>query len=135
MRLGHHSTWPLLQKRLSRETQANSLLRREAKKETGFSDQQLYLARPGDHETLSQTLADRVILQMDQATSANKSILWNFRKCGQDTNMDGDLRLCTGSDHQKAIKVGTESLHNFTNCQRNAFREDVAIAGTYGYRS
>jgi hypothetical protein len=78
----------LLQKRLSGETQANSLLRREGKKETCFPDQQRYLVRPDDYGDLSQTLAERAILQMDQAASADKSILWNVRKCGQDANMD-----------------------------------------------
>ena len=75
MRSGHHSAWLLLQARLSGETQANSLLRREAKQETGFPDQQFYFACSDDHGALSKTLADRVILQMDQAASANKSIL------------------------------------------------------------
>ena len=42
MRSGHYSAWLLLQKRLSGETQANSLLRRERKKETCFPDQQLW---------------------------------------------------------------------------------------------
>ena len=135
MRSGHYSACLLLQERLSGETQANNLLRRETKQETGFPDQQLYLACSDYHGALSQTLADRVVLQMDQAASANKSILWNIRKCGQDANMDCHHHLCAGSYHQKAIEVETESLHNFTDCKRNAVRENAAIAGAYRCRS
>ena len=80
---------------------------------------------------LYQPLAERVVLQRDQAASANKSILWNVRKCGQEVNMDCDLRLCAGSDHQKAIEVEAESLHNFTDYKRNAFRENATIANAY----
>ena len=115
MRSDHYSACLLFQERLSGETQANSLLRREAKQETCFPDQQLYLTCSDYHGTLSQTLADRVILQMDQAASENKSILWNVRKCGQNANMDCHHHLCAGSDHQKAIEVGAKSLHNFTD--------------------
>jgi len=68
---------------------------------------------------------------MNQAASANKSILWNVRKCGQDANMDCHHNLCAGSDHQKAIEVETESLHNFTDYKRNAFRENAAITNAY----
>lgn len=102
---------------------------------SNFSFQQLYLACSDDHRALSQTLADRVILQMDQVASANKSILWNVRKCGQDANMDCHHHLCAGSYHQKAIEVETESLHNFTDCKRNVVREIGAIAGAYRHRS
>jgi hypothetical protein len=65
---------------------------------------------------------------MDQAASANKSILWHVRKCGQDANMDCHHNLCAGSDHQKAIEVEAES---FTDCKRNAVRENAAITGAY----
>ena len=131
MRPGHYSACLLLQERLSGETQADSLLRREEKQETCFSDQQLYSTRSDYHGVISQTMADRVILQMDQAASANKSILWHVRKCGQDTNMDCHHNLCAGSDHQKAIEIETESLHNFTDYKRNAFRENAAITDAY----
>jgi hypothetical protein len=68
---------------------------------------------------------------MDQAASENKSILWNVRKCGQNANMDCHHHLCAGIDHQKAIEVETESLHNFTDYKRDAFRENAAIANAY----
>ena len=47
---------------------------------------------------------------------------------------DHHIRIRTGSYHQKTIEVGTESLRNFSDCKRNAVRENPAIAGAYRYR-
>ena len=138
MRPGHYSACLLLQERLSGETQANSLLRREEKQKTGFPYQQLYIACSDYHGALSQPLADRVILQMDQTASTNKSFLWNVRKCGKDANMDCHLHLCAGNYHKKAVEFETEYLHNFTDFKRNVVREDTAFTSAYrcrGYRT
>jgi len=34
------------------------------------------------------SLADRVVFQMDQATSTDKILLWNIGKCSKNPNMD-----------------------------------------------
>ena len=133
IRSGCHLTRLLRQERLSREAQADCLLRRDSEQETGVSDQQLQITGPDHYGDLSQALADRVILQVDQAASANKSVLRHIRECGQNTNMDCDLHLCPGGDHQEAVESGAESLHDFTNCQRDAFRENTAFTSVYGY--
>ena len=82
-------------------------------------------------EIYRQTLADRVILQMDQTASANQGVLWNIRECSQNTNMDCYLRLRAGCHYQKAIESGAKPLHNFTNCQCDAFRENTAFTSAY----
>src|SRR5271157_2189306 len=121
----------LLQERLSRKAPANCLLRRKAKQESGFLDQQFHASGTNHHRDLPQTLADRVILQMDQTASANQGVLWNIRECGQNTNMDCYLRLRAGCNYQKTIESRTKPLHNFTNCQRDAFRENIAFTSAY----
>jgi len=121
----------LRQKRLSRKAQTDFLLRQDPKQETDFSDQQLQLAGPDHHGDLPKTLADRIVLQMDKAASADKSFLRHIRECGQNTDMDCHRRLCAGGDHQEAFETGAESLHNFTNYQRDTVRENTAFTSAY----
>jgi Domain of unknown function (DUF4372) len=67
-----------------------------------FSDQQFCLASIYDHRTIPLPLASGALLQMDQAASANQSILRNFGKRSQVTNLDSRLRLRSGRHRQKA---------------------------------
>ena len=75
--------------------------------------------------------ADRTFFQMDQATSSDKSILWYHRECGKDPDMDCYLCICTRSNSKKALKIGSESLHNFTDFECHSFRENVHFTGTF----
>jgi len=134
MRPDRYSPWLLLQERLSGKTPANSLLRCHAKKEISLLDQQFYSACVSSHRVLSQALANRVVLQVDQAASADKSILWNFRKCGKNSDMDCHLRICAGSYNQKVIEVEAEPLHNSTGFEHNPFRENATFTSAYGCR-
>jgi len=68
---------------------------------------------------------------MDKAASADKSFLRHIRECGQNTDMDCHRRLCAGGDHQEAFETGAESLHNFTNYQRDTVRENTAFTSAY----
>ncbi|GEM_PF-1868186 len=42
-----------------------------------------------------------------------KTFLRHIRECGQNTNLDFYLRLCTGCKHQETVESGAESLYNF----------------------
>ena len=60
------------------------------------------------HSTAS--LADRVVLQVDQAASAYQSFLWHHRKRGQNSNLDRDIRLRAHGHHQKTTQLFGQSL-------------------------
>jgi hypothetical protein len=115
IRPDHNAARLLRQERLSRKAPANRLLRRKAKQESGFLDKQFHATGTNDHRDLPQTLADRVILQVDQTASANQGVLRHIRECGQNTNMDCYLRLHTGCNYQEAVESGAKSLYNFTD--------------------
>src|SRR3990172_8054167 len=73
---------------LSRETQANPILRYRHKEAFHFSDQQLHAAGNRDREALQVPLESGVVLQMDQTTPAYQGVLRHQRECVEDTNMD-----------------------------------------------
>lgn len=77
------------------------------------------------------TLADRIILQVNQTASADQGVLRHIRKCNQNKNMDCDLCLCADGDHQETAESGAESLYDFTNYQCDAFRENTAFPSAY----
>ena len=47
-------------------------------------------------------------------------------------SMDRNLGICVGSNNQKGIESGFESLHNSTDFERNLIRESVYFTSTYG---
>jgi hypothetical protein len=60
-------------------------------------------------------LTSRIVFQMDQAASSDKSFLWHIRKCGEDSNLDCNICVCSGSHNKETAKIRSESLHNFTD--------------------
>jgi len=66
---------------------------------------------------LRTALADRTVLQMDQAALANKVFFRYFDQCCQDSDMDCDQCLRAYSDNQK---------------RTDTFRENLAKTSTYG---
>jgi hypothetical protein len=49
---------------------------------------------------------------MDQTTSSNKSFLWDIGKCGQDSNLDCNVCVCSGSQNKETVKIRLEFLYN-----------------------
>ena len=129
MRPNHCPRGLLRSKRLSRKIAADSLFRCYPKQMVGIFNQQLYAPRVNYRSALSVSLADRIILQMDQATSSNQSLLWHERQCRQDSDLDRHHRLCDDRNRQKATEVGTESLHNSTDFKRHSFRKNPDFRG------
>ena len=68
---------------------------------TGLSLQQLYVACPHHHQALPSALADRVVLQVDQAASADQNVLRHDRECCQDADLDRSLGLRAGRHRQE----------------------------------
>ena len=72
-------------------------------------------------------------LQMDQAASPDKILLRNFRKRGENPDMDRCLRLRVGCYHQKTPRNRSQPLHYFTDFKCHHFRENVHLPNTYKY--
>jgi len=90
----HHSSGILRSERLSRKIATDSLLRCAEQQTVRVFNQQFFTASFDDYRTLSLPLADRIIFQMDQAAPSDKSLLWDFGKCGEDPNLDCHFGLC-----------------------------------------
>lgn len=80
----------------------------------------------------SNPVADRIIFQMDKTTPANQSILWDFRECGQDANMDCNISICARSANQEAAGLAPQPLHNSTDFKRDSFRKNADFTGVPG---
>ena len=59
-------------------------------------------------------------------------LFWHIQERREDSGMDCNLGLCAGSDNQKGIESGFESLHNSTDSERDLIRESVYFTSTYG---
>ena len=70
---------------------------------------------------------------MDQAAPENKNIFWFIRECGEASDMDRHLCLCTDSHHQKATKTGNRPLHNFTDIEPDLVRESAIGSTAYAF--
>ncbi len=66
-----------------------------------------------------------------KTTSTVQGILWHFRKCGQDPNMDCHLGLSSRGHNQETVKLKLEPLHNFTDFERHAFRKNRYFTGSF----
>ena len=115
MRSDYSANRFLQSQKLSRKTSTHQILRSGNRQDTHFSNQQLYPIPINYHRTISISLADRTLLQMDKTTLTNQVFLWNHRKRRQDSNMDCSVRLCSHCYYQEAASPGGQSLHNFAN--------------------
>ena len=114
IRPGHYAAWLLLQERLSRKAPANCLLRRKAKQESGFLDQQFHASGTNHHRDLPKRWQIELFFKWIKQHLRIKAFLLNIRECGQNTNMDCYLRLRAGCNYQKAIESRAKPQHNFT---------------------
>src|SRR5438552_1112278 len=94
---------------------------------TGAFDQQLLDPSAERRRSLSLPLANRTLLQMDQTTSAHQEIFRYFNQQRQDANLDRRRGLCAGSDYQATARSGPQSLHNSTDLESHAVRENAAF--------
>ena len=91
---------------------------------------------PGaDHRPYLQVaLADRVVLQVDQAAPADQEVLRRQRERREDSNLDRRLGLRAGRDRAQETGPGGESLPNPTDSQRYRFRENAHFTGLRAVR-
>lgn len=69
-------------------------------------------------------LADRVILQLDQAAPQDQKLPRHHRECRENLNLDRHMRLRPHRDRQKAPRPERQPLHNPTARQRHRIREN-----------
>src|SRR6185503_19651636 len=98
---------------------------------TRLSDQQLQLATTDDRATVSQPLASRVVLQMDQTTPAHQKVLRHFNECLEDSNLDCHLGLRPRSHCQKGVAPRWQSLHNSPDLECHIIRENADFTGSF----
>ena len=75
-----------------------------------------------------------VVLQMDQAASANQGLLRNQRERGEDSNLDRGLGLRPRRHRPEAFGPGGQPLPNPTDFERYAFRENAHFTGPSSIR-
>ncbi len=119
-------------KTLPDTAKANNFPRRRSVSNFRIFDQQFSTGCINCLPALQTSLADRTVLQMDQAAPANKIIFWNFDKRCQDSDLDSDQRLRACSNNQKRTEAEAFATRNTPNSKHLTFRENLAKTSTYG---
>lgn len=96
--------------------QKNQVQRSRDSKDSGLSDQKLHVAGAHDDPALPLSLANRVVLQVDQ------SFLGHRRKRGQNSNLNCRVGLRADSDCQKAARPACQPLRDFTKPESDNVR-------------
>jgi len=121
----------LFQKSLSRQTPTYSLLGHRPKQTVRLLKQQLYPICIDHRPAVSVSLADRDLLQMDQAASLHQSVLWNHPECRQNSDLDRHHHLRPGNHRQETTEDRSKPLHNSTDFKCDAFRENAHFRGYF----
>ena len=86
------------------------------------------------YPALPLSLANRIVLQVDQATSAYQSFLWHHRKRRQNSNLDCRFSLRFDRHRQKTSGYIGQPLRSATDFELNSFRENSTYSTTYSNR-
>jgi len=119
--------------RLSRSAAAHLLCRCGNRKTSHLPDPQFSVSSADRRTSLQMPLADRIVLQVDQTTSAHRAVLRTFRERRENPSLDRQFRLRAIGGGQKTLAAGAQPLHPFPNSQRQPVRENPAGAGTYQF--
>ena len=133
MRPNYRAARILRKEKLPGKTAANSLLGRRLEKTICVFNEQFRPAGAYDNKTLQMSLASGIVLQMDQATFANQGFLWYLRKRSENTNLDSNHRLCARGNCKEAPESRLKPLHNSTDSECDAFRENPHFTGADEY--
>ena len=105
---------------LSGRSSSNSFHRSGNGEAFFLPDEQLQSRRVVHSSSLQAPLADRTILQMDQAAPSDKALFRQHAQRGEDADMDRDLRLRAGGDNQERAQAGALFIRNSPNPERFA---------------
>ena len=86
---------------------------------------------PDDCGPVQVALADRAVLQVDQAAPAYQGLLRDFPERGEDPGVDCDQRLRPRGHCQEGTQTPKEPLRNLTNLERGPFRENAHFRGSF----
>jgi len=106
----------------------------ETGKRLVFLTKQLRAASRNHLRHLQAALADRTVLQMDQAAPAHQGFLRHERECRENPNLDRRLGLCAGGHRAKTPRHRSYSLPNPTGPQSYPVRENPHFTGTSTHR-
>src|SRR5258705_2607238 len=110
-------------KALSYPASKSQLLLRTNRSIPGLFNQQLFHRSTDRSSHLPLSLANRTVLQMDQATPTNQTLLGHLTQQCQESNLDCPGRLRAHCDHQKEARSTAKSLHDTSGPQPNSVRE------------
>src|SRR5262249_32500455 len=111
------------------------LSRSRERQDLGVSDQPVRAAGADHLRPVPVPMAGGVVLQVDQATPADQTLLRHLGKRGADANMDCHQRLRIGGDHQKATSPGRDPAYAATDLVADTFREIAHATSVWARRS
>lgn len=114
------------------ETPPNLLLRCDDRQQARVPHEQLHPAGAHHRPALQVPLADRDLLQVDQATPAHQELLRHLSQRGEGPDLDRHLRLRAGGHPEEEAQPDPGSLHNLADPERHPLRETASVAGTCG---
>jgi len=120
---------------ISGSTQTRQFLRCRYEQAVCLSDKQLCPRCPDYRTTLQVSLADRTVLQMDQAAPANQRLLRHLPECRQDPDMDSSQRLYRCCHNEEGTRTKAEFVRNPANSQHYTFSERPYKTSTYENKS
>ena len=118
-------TGPLSRKALSHPASTSQLLLGTNRSVPGLFNQQLFHRSSDRSCALSLSMANRTVLQVDQATSSNQTLLWHLTQQCQNSNLDCRGRLRAHRNHKKEAGSEAKSLHNPTSPERDSVRKKL----------
>ena len=134
VRPGYHYQEFLCPEGLPGKASPDTLLRQGQQQTTCVPDQQLHPACTDHSRVVPLPLADRTVLQMDQAALKDQGVLWHIRECRQDSDLDRHLGLCAGGNRQEIPENRQQSLYNPTGFECHTLREDANYTCTYRFK-
>ena len=115
----HRTTWRvLLAQGFPRQIALGPFLRQRTGSSVLFPNQSSPAPGANYLPTLQDALAGRIILQMDQAASANQALLRKLDERSQDSGLDRGVRLRAGGDLEKGASTTAKFTQHFTNFKR-----------------
>ena len=106
-----HLDWAANLHFVSRSIAARDLLFSRDSQVLCLSDQQFFSSSTDRRQSISLSLANRTLFQMDQTASTNQTFLWHLSEQREDSNLDWSLSLHANSDHQKAAWLEAQPLY------------------------
>ena len=107
-----------------RTSASHSVQRPRIGQDAGIPDQQHQPAGVDDYCLVQESLAGRIVLQVDQAAPAHQTISGHERERGEDANLVRRVHICAHRHRQEEASPGCLALHIATDSFGLGFREN-----------